>query len=33
LKEDEELFRHDAKVQTANKIESRTIGKSNNSRE
>jgi hypothetical protein len=33
LKEDEDRFRHDAKVQTANKIERRTIGKSSNSRE
>jgi hypothetical protein len=33
LKEDENRFRHDAKVQTANKTESRTIGKSSDSRE
>ncbi|CAM6018272.1 unnamed protein product [Sphagnum balticum] len=33
LKEDENRFRYDAKVQTASKIESRTIGKSSNSRE
>ncbi|CAK9256933.1 unnamed protein product [Sphagnum jensenii] len=33
LKADEDRFRHDAKVQTANKIESRTSGKSSNSRE
>jgi hypothetical protein len=33
LKEDENWFRHDAKVQTVNKIESKTIGKSSNNRE
>jgi hypothetical protein len=33
LKGDENQFRYDAKVQTASKIESRTIGKSSNSRE
>jgi hypothetical protein len=33
LEEDEDRFRHDAKMQTTNQIESKTIGKNSNNRE